>query len=624
MNTSIKTPPTTNASIHDKEEQNYTNLQQALRAATAALQKSKISTNMVTSQPMSKSNVNLTSQSSSHTAGALSFQPYTKQQQERPNAIHKRVYKNTLNLKIESNANVNSSHYDNIEDNIDISVNLANCAAAAGDETAPKKQQPDTTAAGNETISSFSSPSSSLSSSTKSTKLNIQKLSEFFVDSPDIYREIGVDCDDLDDEEDDAVMAEINIGPATSRPLPHHANNYNFGVVSQKSASIDHLNLASCFAKPSKSNPSKIANTTSYSNSHTNNPPPNIQPCSGVLSKSLHSLVLKPQPLKPVVELQTASNVVPLRPVLGGKANSCFSNQHQFLLKSKCASTTNLVQASTAPLAPNLGMATKSVNFLAANSKLSESDDSLDIDETASSTSDSTASEASGQQVEIVVDNRQVLQERLSSLQVMYDELKANFEKDLERDGRAMRSRLAESREYSAKLAKALSRCKCQGKKGVVGEDEELLKRSQAENCELRARLEAERRQFEAEREEWMAEKERVLQFQGYLQGQRAVKADMKQAGESPGQVQAKKSLASHMQFLQQKLSLSQQQSKKDLLKPQHQFMPSKLFAQSMLAKSSRDVNSEKANSSSVSSCGASYASSQSHRIRQQQHNNFL
>jgi len=533
MNTSIKTPPTTtNASVHDKEDQNYTNLQQALRAATAALQKSKISTNMVTSQPMSKSHVNLT-------AGALSFQPYTKQQ---PNAIHKRVYKNTLNLKIDS------SHYDNIEDNIDISVNLA------GDETAPKKQQQsDTATAGNETISSFSSPSSSLSSSTKSTKLTTQKRSEFFVDSPEIYREIGVDCDD-EEEDDDAVMAEINIGPS----------NYNFGVVSQKSASIDHLNLASCFAKPS-------------SHTNNNNPPPNIQPCSGVLSKSLHSLVLKPQPLKPVVELlQTGSNVTPLR-----------GNQQQFLLKSKCASTTNLVQASTAPTAANgFIKPTKSVNFLAANSKLSESDDSLDIDETASSTSDSTAaSEASGQQVEILVDSRQALEERLNSLQVMYDELKANFEKDLERDVRAMRSRLAESREYSAKLAKALGRCKCQGK---VGGDEELLKRSQAENCELRARLEAERRQFEAERGEWMAEKERVLQFQGYLAGK---------AGESSGQVQAKKSLASHMQFLQQKLSLSQQQSKKELLKPQHQFMPSKLFAQSMLAKSSRDVNSEKANS---------------------------
>ena len=148
------------------EDQNYSNLQQALRAATAALQKSKM---MPTNQPMSKSNVNLASQE----PGLLSFQPYTKQQHERPNSIHRRVYKNTVNLKIE-NKSVNCSDYDNIEDNIDISVNLTNCARHGDeisllDETMGRRQVVMETAVNETVSSSFSSPSS-VSSSTKSSE----------------------------------------------------------------------------------------------------------------------------------------------------------------------------------------------------------------------------------------------------------------------------------------------------------------------------------------------------------------------------------------------------------------------------------------------------------------------
>ncbi len=150
----------------DKENLNYSNLQQALRAATAALQKSKMPTNIVTSQPMSKSNINLASNET--TGQQLSFQPYTKSQ-DKTNTLHKRIYKNSVNLKIE-NKGINCSEYDNIEDNIDISVNLANCTKPLEetnllDETVGRKQH--TEAASNETVSTFSSPSS-VSSSNKS------------------------------------------------------------------------------------------------------------------------------------------------------------------------------------------------------------------------------------------------------------------------------------------------------------------------------------------------------------------------------------------------------------------------------------------------------------------------
>lgn len=166
---------TTNSKSNTKDEQNYSNLQQALRAATAALQKSKTSTNIITSQPISKSNMNLTNSDYQFThkllgetssSSNLSFQPFTKSQSKivpigeqehysRSN-FNSKLYKNTLNLLIENNeppksgnySAVNSrsssspvsfynsqsnsikkydnSDYDNIEDNIDISVNL-NC-----------------------------------------------------------------------------------------------------------------------------------------------------------------------------------------------------------------------------------------------------------------------------------------------------------------------------------------------------------------------------------------------------------------------------------------------------------------------------------------------------------------
>ena len=117
-------------------ELNYNNLQQALKAATDALQNNKIST--------SKSNTNLTHGSymckqpvdTYASSSTMSLQPVDK-------TNNPKLYRNTLNLLIENesksllkspisqqlcssltNFKVDTSDYDNIEDNIDISVNL--------------------------------------------------------------------------------------------------------------------------------------------------------------------------------------------------------------------------------------------------------------------------------------------------------------------------------------------------------------------------------------------------------------------------------------------------------------------------------------------------------------------
>ena len=309
-----------------KDDQNYTNLQQALRAATVALQKSKATTNILTSQSISKSNANLTQNYSdtkqhhrhlqqqqqlqqavlpSDSNTSSSFQPYSKHQQQHQQLntgvedSSNKVYRNSLNLLIEksgdssgSSGPVNNenaqpdqqqpkqqtkvaranrsasspvachatdkyhsaSDYDNLEDNIDISVNL-NCLTTSNsnpssrfvslkpadeisllDETktgthksASQKSSPSTE---HETVSSFSSPSSisstkssssrsahssgaakhstnghSISSAKKSAfsstmNLNDQQLANdpFSNGSQhDIYREVGIDVIDTTD-----------------------------------------------------------------------------------------------------------------------------------------------------------------------------------------------------------------------------------------------------------------------------------------------------------------------------------------------------------------------------------------------------------------------------------------
>ena len=169
---------------------------------------------------------------------------------------------------------------------------------------------------------------------------------------------------------------EVNIRkPPGSNTGSFFTKNVN---AKQKSASIDHLNLATCFAKSqlnkiltninaaSTNYINKIPAGSSYKgefireqsdgeeedltvNTMPNyvaqtkkpfNPPPNIQPYSGVLSKSLHSLVLKPQPLKPVVQ-QASKETVPtkantLRPnLLVGSHTGSFHNKFKPLLNQQ-------------------------------------------------------------------------------------------------------------------------------------------------------------------------------------------------------------------------------------------------------------------------------------------------
>ena len=129
-------------SAKTSNELNYNNLQQALKAATAALQNNKISTSNMAN--ISKSNTNLTNGGymckqpvdTYASSSTMSLQPVDK-------TTNPKLYRNTLNLLIENesksllksptsqqlcssltNFKVDTSDYDNIEDNIDISVNL--------------------------------------------------------------------------------------------------------------------------------------------------------------------------------------------------------------------------------------------------------------------------------------------------------------------------------------------------------------------------------------------------------------------------------------------------------------------------------------------------------------------
>lgn len=692
------------------QDQNYTNLQQALRAATAALQKSKASTNALSSQSnLSKSNANLSEKNYSDkkqqhqmlpSESSFSFQPYSKHQQLNTGVLDNssKLYKNSFNLLIEKNSandatnneNVqpksqkqqikviksnrsnsspvnyqpmekchSASDYDNLEtDNIDISVNL-NCLTnmhstksntshsrfvslkpadeislldeTNGANTHHKSSSKSSPSTETETASSFSSPSSisstKSSSSTSansfaaapkyfqplpnSTSLNFngkrsafsstmnlsdKKNSDFFENGSqnDIYREVGIDVGD----EKNSRETEISI----RKPVANNIGGFfSKGIANskQKSASIDHLNLASCFAKnqlnkiltnfnsasstnyinriPSKSTSSykdefireqsdddetdltasTIPNYVAQTKNKILNPPPNIQPYSGVLSKSLHSLVLKPQPLKPIAEqtirLPVAVKTNSLKPnaLIGSQTGSFYNQfkpyqahqQHQRqtngntnfskLLKSKCASTTNLLNDSQnlyynmAQQKSNLGA--KSVNFLAFNQRLSESSDSLendDEDDEEEDASSSSTSENYENQFEIVVDNsskiarlesnlseksneinalrtklqqqtlesnnsetekklyeqklanmrshfsqqlnlfeeneRALMQDRINNLQDMYNDLKSNYQRNLENEVKSVRAKLNESQSYTNKLLKELSRCSCQ------------------------------------------------------------------------------------------------------------------------------------------------------------------
>lgn len=223
--------------------------------------------------------------------------------------------------------------------------------------------------------------------------------------------------------------------------------------------------------------------------------------------------------------------------VISKYRSKTFNAFREKLIKSKCASTTNLFNDSssfqTINIKPKLGA--KSVNFL--SSKHSESDDSLETDHDDDDEDDASSSSTSENygQFEILVDNnkvtrlesnlsdksqeivqlrsqlqqtiennsttmrqrdqsildlecekklyekklkdmrahytdqltmfeqneRKIMQERISCLQSMHNELKMNFQKNLDGDLKDIRAKLAESQNYSAQLLNELNKCTC-------------------------------------------------------------------------------------------------------------------------------------------------------------------
>ena len=212
--------------------------------------------------------------------------------------------------------------------------------------------------------------------------------------------------------------------------------------------------------------------------------------------------------------------------------NKSNSGSFSKLLKSKCASTTNLLNDSGSlchgTLQQKAHLGAKSVNFLAF-SRLSESSDSLgneeeEEEEGEEEASSSSTSENYENQFEIVVGNsskmarlesdlseksneisalrcklqqtiegnsdaekkvyeqkladmrshfnqqlsmfeeneRQLMQDRINSLQDMYNDLKVNYQRSLENEVRGVRHKLSESQSYASRLIKELSKCKCQ------------------------------------------------------------------------------------------------------------------------------------------------------------------
>ena len=148
----------------------------------------------------------------------------------------------------------------------------------------------------------------------------------------------------------------------------------------QKSASTEYLNLINHQDDSAKTNlhlknnyTFDSTNVSHHENSHDDKNkdsfsprlspnPPQIQQFSGVLSKSLCSVVRKPQPLKPIIDFKTNStlqqnlpqseqvnrvdnsSLFSCHPQINKKSKNIFRNttNNKLLLKKKCVSTTNL------------------------------------------------------------------------------------------------------------------------------------------------------------------------------------------------------------------------------------------------------------------------------------------
>ncbi|CAF0780837.1 unnamed protein product [Brachionus calyciflorus] len=536
----------------------YNNLQLALKAATAALQKSKItaSSNYIpivnpnqnptqktqvnsvnksksSKSPSSNSSSSSTTTNSSSTQGLSGsvtsilfnsnqslFQPYYKIKDKKNSSLasKNKMFRNTLIIET-NQININNSHQSNTTS---LSSNKLDTSDYDNIENEP---------------------------SSKIKKISIQL-------EPILKRQKSASTEYLNSKIDEKTSNDID---------EDSLNNYN------------HL----------KSDFETIFNNLDkeISNIHSASPqPPKIQPYSGVLSKSLFSLVLKPQALKPGNKIETKTN-------------------QKSLLKKKCVSTTNLAVDSTIKKGESNSNETNKIDSLNSNSSksvttlnskndFSSSDNSINIDDV-DCDNESVFDDSSdkdrrlrnlesevksrdniiielknklslemeknkyyqrkvsrdhleeekliyeqkindlkshfNQQLALFEENERLqMQNKLSNLQKIYNELKLNYKKNLDAELKALRGKLSESEANAEKLYKQLQ--VIQSRKSVVSvacqtssvnerdlnnnnNNNELLfylRKLKSENNDLKLQLETERRKFQNEKEKWF------LQVQAY------------------------------------------------------------------------------------------------------------
>lgn len=544
-------------SKHDYSLNHYNNLQLALKAATAALQKSKItaSSNYIplenstkkesiqttnkAKSPNDSGNSSNQTLSSSTTSALISsnqsvFQPYQKLKEKKKQLngsilIPKsKLYRNTLVIDTAQTEQTNSS-----------SISSANT----------------------NTIQSNSTSSALSSSSLSNQKLDTSDYDniENDVDSSK-FKKISIQINPL--KRNKSVSSEVlNPSEKTLNDIDEDSlNNYS------------HIkaNFETIFNNLDK----EISNFQSVSP-----PPPKIQPFSGVLSKSLFSLVLKPQPVKPIRDNFTKLEA----------KNSNSKSQ----MKKKCVSTTNLLIESTkrVDVAENKienTSSSKSVTTLNSKIDFDSSDNSINIDDVEC---DYDSNNADGdfygddlndrdrkirtlevelknkddiiielkkklateieknrynqrkvsreqsenekaayenklnelkahfsQQLSLFEENERLqMQNKLNNLQKIYNDLKMNYKKNLDNELKSLKSKLNESETNTERLLKQIQLSKkttnsLSTQTSIINErdlnnNSELLyflRKLKSENNELRLQLETDRRRFQNEKEKWL------------------------------------------------------------------------------------------------------------------------
>ena len=591
---------TNNTNSYNRQQANelsYKNyqLQQALKAATAALQKSKI-----------KSTTNLLEAKLNTSTNQHSFKPYSKPELNK-------MYRNTLVIETTPSFDVNkvnTSDYDNIdEDNIDISVNL-NCLKE--DLSTANKVDENEIVISTLLSSSSASRTSSLSSASSTTSSSNRSSSKSY--------------NSLNTNGLKSAFSNINLNSDKTNELIDRTNSKKLQK-KHKSASIDHLNnvastspAISCqnitinYEEPQTTND---LNTAEYAYFYDNlnrtklPPPPHIQPFSGVLSKSLFSVVLKPQPVKPVVNnaacavkttLGSDSNLInkddfksnfriinrqQTPPLTQPSQSTSILFRNKLLVKKKCVSTTNLKFENKSPVFQSSANH-KSFAFLDEKDHLKEVDNYEQLEIVVNKDSSNRINDLElslkqkttecnqlklqlksaleqnqlcqrqreisleeleeekqiyeqklnamrvhfNQQLNYFEQNeRQCMTERIQSLTQCYNDLKMNYQKNLDIETKHLKQKLNDSQLIQSQLVKQIqdsqqhSKCNCikQQKQSIKNDQQQtdlllVLKQIKHENNELKFQLNAQRDKFQNEKDKWNNEKLKVIQFQTYLQ----------------------------------------------------------------------------------------------------------